>query len=125
MRLSMCIQLPKFAARVMGAGSGEKVARLIEQRMLVPTLESFRQLVVRDEEAMAAQAAANNKANNKENNNTFEQRFEMMQDDFYEYRPMMTFHTHPLEKKEEDEEDRLQQLMLGSSRFSPVVPQDS
>jgi hypothetical protein len=124
----MCIHLPKFAARVMGASSGEKVARLIEQRMLVPTLESFRQLVVRDnEEAMAAVKVAANTvaANNMENNNTFEQRFELMQDDFYEYRPKLTFPNHPLEEKEEEEEDTLPQLMLDSSRFSPVVPQDS
>jgi uncharacterized membrane protein len=127
MRLSMCIHLPKFAARVMGASSGEKVARLIEQRMLVPTLESFRQLVVQDnEEAKAAQTASNTAANNMENNNTFEQRFEMMQDELYEYRPKLTFpNNHPLEEKQEEEEDTLQQFMVGSSRFSPVVPQDS
>jgi hypothetical protein len=127
MRLSMCIHLPKFAARVMGASSGEKVARLIEQRMLVPTLESFRQLVVQDnEEAIAAvKAAAINKENNMDNNNTFEQRFDRMEDDFYEYRPKLTFPNHPLEEKQEEEEDTLQQLMVGSSRFSPVVPQDS
>lgn len=48
MRLSMCIFVPNFAARIMGGG---KVAKMIENRMLKPTLESFRRHVIQESKA--------------------------------------------------------------------------
>jgi hypothetical protein len=50
----MCIHVPKFALRLMGSSSGEKLAKMIENQMLKPTLERFRQLVTHDEEGKAS-----------------------------------------------------------------------
>jgi hypothetical protein len=118
--------MPKFAARMMGASSGEMVAKLIENRMLTPTLERFRQLVMRDEEEMAAQRKIMTTDNT---NNTFEQRLSMMQDDYDEYqRPKLTFpdhHHHQEEEEEREVEVNMSDVMFIPSHFSPVVPQDS
>jgi hypothetical protein len=114
--------MPKFATRLMGATSGEMVAKLIEKRMLTPTLERFRQLVMRDEEEMAAQR----KTATENTNNTLEQQFFMMQDDNYEYQqPKLAFPDHHQEEEEREVEVNTSDAMFIPSRFSPVVPQDS
>jgi hypothetical protein len=127
----MCIHMPKFAARMMGASSGEMVAKLIEKRMITPTLERFRQLVMRDEEeTMAAhrETTRTTTTTTDNTNNTLEQqRFLMMQDDCYEYqRPKLTFPDHHHQEEEEREmEVNMSDEMFIPSHFSPVVPQDS